>query len=71
MVSHPVEANFYVHVSDAEVEVTFAPTRSLPRPLRRSFSDRAPKLSLSALATMISSPVIAHPCFLADLRLNN
>jgi hypothetical protein len=28
MVSHPVEANFYVQVSDAEVEVTFAPTRS-------------------------------------------
>jgi hypothetical protein len=28
MVSHPVEANFYVQVSDAEVEVTFAHTRS-------------------------------------------
>jgi hypothetical protein len=28
MVSHPVEANFYVHVSDTEVAVTFAPTRS-------------------------------------------
>jgi hypothetical protein len=28
MVSHPVEANFYVHVSDAEGELTFAPTRS-------------------------------------------
>jgi hypothetical protein len=28
MVSHPVEANFYVNVSDPEVAVTFAPTRS-------------------------------------------
>jgi hypothetical protein len=29
MQRHPVESNFYVNVSDNEIEVTFAPTRSL------------------------------------------
>jgi hypothetical protein len=28
MVRHPIEANFYASVSDTEIEVTFAPTRS-------------------------------------------
>jgi hypothetical protein len=28
MIRHPIESNFYVNVSEAEVEVTFAPTRS-------------------------------------------
>jgi hypothetical protein len=26
---HPIESNFYVNASDAEIAVTFAPTRSL------------------------------------------
>jgi hypothetical protein len=26
---HPIESNFYASVSDTEIEVTFAPTRSL------------------------------------------
>jgi hypothetical protein len=29
MQRHPIESNFYVSVSDTEIEVTFAPTRSL------------------------------------------
>jgi hypothetical protein len=29
MQRHPVESNFYVNVSDSEIEVTFAPTRSV------------------------------------------
>jgi hypothetical protein len=29
MQRHPIESNFYTSVSDAEIEVTFAPTRSL------------------------------------------
>ena len=28
MIRHPIESNFYVNVSDATVEVIFAPTRS-------------------------------------------
>ena len=28
MIRHPIESNFYVNVSEADVEVTFAPTRS-------------------------------------------
>jgi hypothetical protein len=29
MARHPIESNFYASVSDAEIEVTFAPTRSI------------------------------------------
>jgi hypothetical protein len=29
MQRHPIESNFYVHTSDTEIEVTFAPTRSV------------------------------------------
>jgi hypothetical protein len=29
MPRHPIESNIYVSVSDAEIEVTFAPTRSI------------------------------------------
>ena len=29
MVRHPIESNFYASVSDTEIEVTFAPTRSI------------------------------------------
>jgi hypothetical protein len=29
MLRHPIESNFYVSVSDTEIEVTFAPTRSV------------------------------------------
>jgi hypothetical protein len=29
MQRHPIESNFYANVSDNEIEVTFAPTRSL------------------------------------------
>jgi hypothetical protein len=29
MAKHPIECNFYASVSDAEIEVTFAPTRSI------------------------------------------
>jgi hypothetical protein len=28
MVKHPIESNFYVNISEAEVEVIFVPTRS-------------------------------------------
>ena len=28
MVRHPIESNFYVNISDSDVEVIFAPTRS-------------------------------------------
>ena len=28
MVRHPIESNFYVNISEAEVEVIFAPTRT-------------------------------------------
>jgi len=28
MVKHPIESNFYVNISEAEVEVIFAPTRT-------------------------------------------
>jgi hypothetical protein len=42
MQRHPVESNFYVSVSDNEIEVTFAPTRSLYTFSRvTSGSDRA------------------------------
>jgi hypothetical protein len=29
MARYPIESNFYASVSDAEIEVTFAPTRSI------------------------------------------
>jgi hypothetical protein len=51
MVGHPIEANFYVHVTDAEVEVIFAPT------LSRYIYSRL----LDAIDLLSPNPVVRHP----------
>jgi hypothetical protein len=50
MQRHPIESNFYVSVSDTQIEVTFAPTRSL-----YAFS-RVPSESNAILA----DPAVQH-----------
>jgi hypothetical protein len=51
MARHPIESNFYASVSDAEIEVTFAPTRSI-----YTFS-RSPKDDGDAIS---SNPSVHH-----------
>ena len=50
MQRHPIESNFYTSVSDTEIEVTFAPTRSLYR-FSRVTSDST---------TTLPAPVVQH-----------
>jgi hypothetical protein len=53
MIRHPIESNFYVNISEAAVEVIFAPTRS-----RYIYSRLVnPKETTSFLAP---SPVVQH-----------
>jgi hypothetical protein len=47
---HPIESNFYVNTSDTQIEVTFAPTRSL-----YSFSR-----ATSENNTILSDPIVHH-----------
>ena len=51
MIRHPIESNFYVNVSEAEVEVTFAPTRS-----RYTYS----RLVEADLGLLSPSPLVRH-----------
>jgi hypothetical protein len=50
MQRHPIESNFYVSVSDTEIAVTFAPTRSL-----YTFSRAASESNVS-----LPDPVVHH-----------
>jgi hypothetical protein len=47
---HPIESNFYVNASDAEIAVTFAPTRSV-----YTFG-----LAASENGTTLPHPVVQH-----------
>src|SRR5271166_2034215 len=47
---HPIESNFYVNASDAEIAVTFAPTRSL-----YTFAREA-----SENGTILPDPAVEH-----------
>jgi hypothetical protein len=51
MVRHPIEANFYVNVSDADVEVIFAPTQS-----RYNYS----RLVEAGTGLLAPTPVVRH-----------
>jgi len=51
MTRHPIEANFYVDVLEAEVRVTFAPTLS-----RYTFS----RLMSADLGMLSPTPVVRH-----------
>jgi hypothetical protein len=50
MQRHPIESNFYANVSDTEIEVTFAPTRSVYRFSR----------TVSETSAILPDPVIQH-----------
>jgi hypothetical protein len=51
MIRHPIESNFYVNVSEADVEVTFAPTRS-----RYTYS----RLVEADLGLLSPNPLVLH-----------
>jgi hypothetical protein len=51
MIRHPIESNFYVNVSEADVEVTFAPTRS-----QYTYS----RLVEADLGLLSPSPLVRH-----------
>jgi hypothetical protein len=51
MIRHPIESNFYVDVSEADVEVIFAPTRS-----RYTYS----RLVEADLGLLSPSPLVRH-----------
>jgi hypothetical protein len=51
MIRHPIESNFYVNVSEADVEVTFAPTRS-----RYTYS----RLVEADLGLLSPNPLVRH-----------
>ena len=51
MIRHPIEANFYVDVSEADVEVIFAPTRS-----RYTYS----RLVEADLGLLSPNPLVRH-----------
>jgi hypothetical protein len=51
MARHPIESNFYASVSDAEIEVTFAPTSGCNTP-RDGNSEGAEPVEKSCSVTM-------------------
>jgi hypothetical protein len=51
MIRHPIESNFYVDVSEADVEVIFAPTRS-----RYTYS----RLVEADLGLLSPNPLVRH-----------
>ena len=56
MIRHPIESNFYAEVSEAAVEVTFAPTRS-----RYTYSRLGGHESIADLLS--PTPMIRHAQF--------